>query len=60
MGSSCADVAVLLILALFVALAVRSMIKAKKSGKGMCGGDCSNCAAQGCTVNRNPHELDNK
>lgn len=37
---------VLLVLAVIVALIIRSIVKDKKSGKGMCGGDCSNC--HGC------------
>ncbi len=48
MGSSGADVIVGIVVALLVVLAVRSMLKAKKSGKNMCGGDCSNCA--GCAM----------
>ena len=51
MGSSGADVIVGIVVALLVVLAVRSMLKAKKSGKNMCGGDCGNCAFNGCTKN---------
>ena len=50
MGSSGADVIVGIVVALLVVLAVRSMIKAKKAGKSMCGGECSNCASKGCAM----------
>ena len=50
MGSSGADVIVGIVVALLVVLAVRSMVKAKKAGKSMCGGDCGNCAMKGCTM----------
>lgn len=37
---------VAVVLAVIVGLIIRSLVKDKKSGKGICGGDCSNC--HGC------------
>ena len=57
MGSSGADVIVGIVVALLVVLAVRSMLKTKKSGKSMCGGDCNSCAIKGCTMcSQNPDD----
>ncbi len=35
-----------IVIAVIVGLIIRSLVKDKKSGKGICGGDCSNC--HGC------------
>ncbi len=37
---------VAVVLTVIVGLIIRSLVKDKKSGKGICGGDCSNC--HGC------------
>ena len=38
---------VLIVLAIIVALIIRSMVKDKKAGKSLqCGGDCSKCGGQ--------------
>ncbi|MBR1797058.1 MAG: FeoB-associated Cys-rich membrane protein [Clostridiales bacterium] len=41
------NIIILLILAVVVALVIRSMIKDKKSGKGSCGCNCGSCAMAG-------------
>lgn len=33
-----------IVLVVIVSLSVRSMVKAKKAGKSMCGCDCKNCS----------------
>lgn len=43
MGNIVGTVIVGAIVLLCVGLAIRSMIKDKKSGKSSCGGDCSKC-----------------
>lgn len=37
---------IILVLAAIVALAIRSIVKDRKSGKSSCGGNCSACGAQ--------------
>lgn len=37
---------VVVILIVIIGLIIRTLVKDKKSGKGLCGGDCSNC--HGC------------
>jgi hypothetical protein len=42
------DIVLIVLIALALLLAVRSLYKAKKSGKSCsCGGDCSRCAQKG-------------
>ncbi|MGM9681115.1 MAG: FeoB-associated Cys-rich membrane protein [Eubacteriales bacterium] len=44
-------VIVLLIVLALVALAIRSLVKDRKNGKGLCGGNCGSCSvgcAHGC------------
>ena len=38
---------VLLILAVIIGLIIASMVKGKKQGKSLCGGDCAHC--HGCS-----------
>ena len=47
LGANIGSIVVILILAAIVVLAVRSMIKDKRSGKGGCGCGCANCALHG-------------
>jgi hypothetical protein len=41
------NIVVMIIVAAIIALAIRSVIKDKRSGKGSCGCGCANCAMHG-------------
>lgn len=40
-------IVVLLIVIALVALAIRSLVKDRRSGKGICGGNCASCSSCG-------------
>ena len=47
LGANIGNIIVIAILLAVIALAVRSIIKDRKSGRGSCGCGCANCAMKG-------------
>ena len=47
LSANIGDIIVIAILLIIIGLAVRSIIKDKKSGKGTCGCGCAGCAMHG-------------